>query len=76
MSCAFKSIGLCMRVIYLQIIACIGQKDRFELQTDRLKSFNQIDFHMPIHSIWLISNLVSLETTLNMYVAFRYNVAL
>ena len=27
-------------------------------------------YDMPIHSIWLISNIVSLETTLNMYVAF------
>ena len=70
MSCALKCIGLCMLVIYLQIIACIGQQDRFELQTDRHKSFNIIDFDMPIHSIWLMSDIVSLETTLNMYVAF------
>ena len=70
MSCALKCIVLCMRVIYLQIIACIGQNDRFELQTDRLKSFNITDFDLPIHSTWLISNLVSLDTTLNMYVAF------
>ena len=70
MSCALKCLGLCMPVIYLQIIACIGQLDRFELQTDRLKNFNIIDFHMPIHSIWLMRNLDSLDTTLNMYVAF------
>ena len=34
MSCALKCIGLCIRVLYLQIIACNGQQDRFELQTD------------------------------------------
>ena len=54
----------------IQVYRPVHASYRFELQIDRLKSFNIIDFDMPIHSKWHISNLFSLETTLNMCVAF------